>query len=748
MAANAAGQAAHLLAQTLLRSSPEPQIASALAQTLPLLKQAELRQNVVRALQEHLAPGGSPADDPLLLNALWNVWLQERHPELDNLLASHNRSASRPISLKVVSALRLGQLDWIYASDGLEIVEVLLAAVDDPQSVVSEQARAALVGLQNPLTQEEVCRWAIEHDHLQAIQAALSGDYAPRDGQKRALFFLLTGQWERYQALDFDASLLRALHQAAGDELRARIARQARQAGWGGYVEALTGARSARRLGELDENEWEVILALLGRDRRWEQAWRLAQAAPALWSARLLQLCDEAGWRPAEAPTAQAFADLAQTGKTCLALGMPFEILPGERLALSPQRRTISALAFSPSGNMLASAGADRNIVLYDCQTGETLERLEGHSAAVASLAFSPHGNILASGGADRSVRLWSLDQGQPPRLLGAYAGAVTTLAFSPDGARLADGDPAAIRLWEADSGKLLHLLPIDNGDTLSLGFSPDGAWLASHHPGNSLRLWQTDTGQSAGELMEQVTNWTFSPLPVASDNLLATASTYGQARLWNVPPGALLHTLPGNVDGACLVVAPNGRLLAASHRQRQGDQTNATIQLWELLSGETAGALETTAPLLHALAFSPDSRSLAYAGQSGEVWLQQVSGSRRALQLRSQDTPPRSGVTQQLLCSPTGRQLAWRAGDQLFLQQLQDIGSLLRTPTSLRFSLAGELENLLQQPGLPEVERAWLEFAARLQAWQNRFEIEIEDTPIHIAIGAYDIEIDVPSER
>lgn len=69
----------------------------------------------------------------------------------------------------------------------------------------------------------------------------------------------------------------------------------------------------------------------------------------------------------------------------------------------------LSCLAFSPDGQLLATAGSDGIIYLWNAADGLFLRTLEGHRGSIRDLAFSPDGSLLASVSADGSLRLWGV---------------------------------------------------------------------------------------------------------------------------------------------------------------------------------------------------------------------------------------------------------------------------------------------------------------------------------------------------
>ena len=109
----------------------------------------------------------------------------------------------------------------------------------------------------------------------------------------------------------------------------------------------------------------------------------------------------------------------------------------------------ISALAFSPNGEVLASASLDGNIRVWSIRSGRALRRLYGHRGKVASLAFSPDGKTLASAASDGQLRIWDVARGRTLRTLTGHAGALNAVSFAPDGTRIASaGADGIVRIW------------------------------------------------------------------------------------------------------------------------------------------------------------------------------------------------------------------------------------------------------------------------------------------------------------
>lgn len=157
------------------------------------------------------------------------------------------------------------------------------------------------------------------------------------------------------------------------------------------------------------------------------------------------------------------------------------------------EKQSITSLAFSPDGQILASGGLGRTVELWDLQTGKLLRTLGKHTHPVFCVAFSPDGKTLASGGGDNTIELWSLQKGKKLRTLKGHSDDVTSIAFSPNGQTLISGSwDKTVKLWNLQTGEIIRDFAENSQRILSVDFSSDGKTFASVSGDRTIKIWRS----------------------------------------------------------------------------------------------------------------------------------------------------------------------------------------------------------------------------------------------------------------
>jgi WD40 repeat protein len=233
--------------------------------------------------------------------------------------------------------------------------------------------------------------------------------------------------------------------------------------------------------------------------------------------------------------------------------------------------------AFSPNGEVLATAAEDRTVRLWNGHTGEVVGDPLLHSDVPLKISFSSDGGRLATAGIDGTIRVWSVPDGK--LLLGPlrHSGICWVAAFSPDNRWLvsASSDSTA-QLWDATTGKPALPPFRHEGPALWASFSPDGRAIATSTEPGTTRVWDAATGQLLSEPMRhpgQIWYVKWSP----DGRFLATTCTDGSARVWDAFTGHLVaEPFVHNAENRRAEFSPDGRrLLTASF--------DGTIKVWDL---------------------------------------------------------------------------------------------------------------------------------------------------------------------
>lgn len=278
---------------------------------------------------------------------------------------------------------------------------------------------------------------------------------------------------------------------------------------------------------------------------------------------------------------------------------------------------SVNAVAFAPSGTLLASASDDKTLRLWNGSALTPAGTLIGHQQFVLTAAFHPQmEHLLASGSRDRTIKLWDVQQRQAIATLTEHTQAINAIAFSANGRYLASGSAdKTVKLWDLETHHVIATLTGHRLAVQTVAFSPTGPLLASGSMDGTIRLWSLDTLQPIAHLTAHtaaIRTIAFSP----DGNLLASGGEDKAIRLWETASWTCVKVLSGHPWSISSLVfsAAGDRLISGSWDQ--------TLKVWQIDSGQDIAVLTGHTDAVQGVTISPDGQTITSASKDRSVKL------------------------------------------------------------------------------------------------------------------------------
>lgn len=284
-------------------------------------------------------------------------------------------------------------------------------------------------------------------------------------------------------------------------------------------------------------------------------------------------------------------------------------------------------LDFSGSGRLLAAGGGVRGTIVWDLDRDAVVARVphggtggkdrwtdkrgsfHGGRGLRQAIDFNPVREIVATAGPDSTVRVWDARTGGELLRL-AHAESATAAAFDAKGERLATSDESgAVCLWDATTGARLHCM--DHGAPVYwVGISPSAALLASLGLDGSIGVWDTVSGRRVASFKHDagVRAVRFDP----KEKLLASFGTQSGTRLWTLDGVESWRLDDSSASSAGVVFDASASTMIVGG-------ADGTITWWDLSTRAPRFSAEAGA-FIRDIAMSGDGRHLVTMDGAGEV--------------------------------------------------------------------------------------------------------------------------------
>lgn len=281
----------------------------------------------------------------------------------------------------------------------------------------------------------------------------------------------------------------------------------------------------------------------------------------------------------------------------------------------------VVAVAWSPDGTKIASAGAGGEALIWNAATGSTMlsYSVSDGGTNVSTIAWSPDGSSIASGGNDETVRVWRSATGSR---FAAFpdsdpnSNGIASVAWSPNGQWLtAANETDAVVVLDAPSLRLARTHRQPGDYVVAAAWSPESTTIASGGYAKSVAVWKALTGDAV-TVFSGHTDVVYTVAWSPDGTLIASGGMDGSVRVWDTGTGQPLHFY----QDAFQVVhqaawSPDGKRIAiASGKQ---------VLLWDWTAGKVVYTYHGHTDEVYTLAWSPDGTRIASGSgdRTVQIW-------------------------------------------------------------------------------------------------------------------------------
>lgn len=279
------------------------------------------------------------------------------------------------------------------------------------------------------------------------------------------------------------------------------------------------------------------------------------------------------------------------------------------------QGHVMGVWAMAPYGDTLVSGGCDRDVRVWDLNTGQAVHQLRGHTSTVRCLKIAPsrgpgQPDLAISGSRDTTLRIWDITKGICRHVLVGHQASVRCLDIHGDLVVSGSYDTTA-RIWSISEGRCLRTLQGHFSQIYAVAF--DGRRVATGSLDTSVRVWDPHTGRCLAQLQGHTS--LVGQLQLRGDTLV-TGGSDGSVRVWSLQTHSAIHRLAAHDNSVTSLQFDDVRIVSGG--------SDGRVKVWDLATGRLVRELGAPAEAVWRVVFEEE-KAVVLASRAGrtvmEVW-------------------------------------------------------------------------------------------------------------------------------